>query len=133
MDLHTRHVGNDAVLKGGFKPYLTTNAAAPLFQKILEENECKSVFRSHLDVARGSQLLHTQARSLNPSRLILRDHLHGGHTAWKMRSPSLGEYYNHTFQIKLLFVDLPFDNTARLRMKNLICIVDLLFISINWS
>lgn len=29
MDLHTRHVGNDAVLKGTFKPYLTTNAAAP--------------------------------------------------------------------------------------------------------
>lgn len=59
MDLHTRHVGNDAVLKGSFKPYLTTNAAAPLFQKILEENECKSVCRSHLDVERGSQLLHT--------------------------------------------------------------------------
>lgn len=32
----SRHVGNDAVLKGTFKPYLTTNAAAPLFQKILE-------------------------------------------------------------------------------------------------
>lgn len=62
MDLHTRHVGNDAVLKGSFKPYLTTNAAAPLFQKILEENECKSVCRSHLDVERGSQLLHTLRR-----------------------------------------------------------------------
>lgn len=59
MDLHSRHVGNDAVLKGSFKPYLTTNAAAPLFLKILEENECKSVCRSHLDVERGSQLLHT--------------------------------------------------------------------------
>lgn len=62
MDLHTRHVGNDAVLKGSFKPYLTTNAAAPLFQKILEENECKSVCRSHLDVERESQLLHTLRR-----------------------------------------------------------------------
>lgn len=65
MDLHTRHVGNDAVLKGTFKPYLTTNAAVPpLFQKILKEggggggeNECKSVCRSHLDAERGSQLL----------------------------------------------------------------------------
>lgn len=37
MELHSRHVGNDAVLKGTFKPYLTTNAAAPLFQTILEE------------------------------------------------------------------------------------------------
>lgn len=68
MELHSRHVGNDAVLKGTFKPYLTTNAAAPLFQTILEEggggNECKSVCRGHLDVERGSQLLlHTLRRT----------------------------------------------------------------------
>lgn len=92
MDLHTRHVGNDAVLKGSFKPYLTTNAAVPLFQKILKENECKSVCRSHLDVERGeSAAAHAEARSLNPSQLILWDHLRGGLTPWKMRSPSLGE------------------------------------------
>jgi len=44
----SHRVGNDPVLKRSFKPYLTTNAAAPLFWKILGENECKSVFRSHL-------------------------------------------------------------------------------------
>lgn len=90
MDLHTRHVGNDAVLKGSFKPYLTTNAAAPLFQKILKENECKSQEPSGRG-ERESAAPHTEARSLNPSQLILWDHLRGGLTPWKMRSPSLGE------------------------------------------
>ena len=66
MDLHTRHVGNDAVLKGSFKPYLTTNAAAPLFQKILEENECKSVCRSHLDVERGESAAPHTERGAEP-------------------------------------------------------------------
>lgn len=40
---------------------------------------------------RESAAPHTEARSLNPSRLILWDHLRGGLTPWKMRSPSLGE------------------------------------------
>lgn len=40
---------------------------------------------------RESAAPHTEARSLNPSQLILWDHLRGGLTAWKMRSPSLGE------------------------------------------
>lgn len=40
---------------------------------------------------RESAAPHTKARSLNPSQLILWDHLRGGLTAWKMRSPSLGE------------------------------------------
>lgn len=40
---------------------------------------------------RESAAPHTEARSLNPSQLILWDHLRGGLTPWKMRSPSLGE------------------------------------------
>lgn len=40
---------------------------------------------------RESAAAHTEARSLNPSQLILWDHLRGGLTPWKMRSPSLGE------------------------------------------
>lgn len=40
---------------------------------------------------RESAAAHTEARSLNPSQLFLWDHLRGGLTPWKMRSPSLGE------------------------------------------
>ncbi|XP_035802904.2 methylated-DNA--protein-cysteine methyltransferase isoform X2 [Amphiprion ocellaris] len=38
---------------------------------------------------RESAAPHTEARSLNPSQLILWDHLRGGLTPWKMRSSSL--------------------------------------------
>lgn len=85
MDLHTRHVGNDAVLKGSFKPYLTTNAAVPpLFQKILKEggggkmnaNLCAGAIWTRREGVSCCLLLH--ARSLNPSQLILWDHLRGG-------------------------------------------------------
>lgn len=40
---------------------------------------------------RESAAAHTEARSLNPPQLFLWDHLRGGLTPWKMRSPSLGE------------------------------------------
>lgn len=65
------HVGNDRVIKKmSFKPYLTTNAAAPLFWTILGENECKSVLGA-IWTGIENQLLPQQALSLNLFQLIL--------------------------------------------------------------
>lgn len=64
------HVGNDPRhKKRSFKPYLTTNAAAPLFWTILGENECKSVLGA-IWTGIGNQLLPQQALSLNLFQLI---------------------------------------------------------------
>lgn len=63
MDLHTRHVGNDAVLKGTFKPYLTTNAAAPAISEDIRgkmnANLCAGAIWTWRE---GSQLLRTLRR-----------------------------------------------------------------------
>lgn len=55
---------------------------------------------------RESAAPHTEARSLNPSQLILWDHLRGGLTPWKMRSPSLGE--NVSIKIKEMLIPVCF-------------------------
>lgn len=110
MDLHTRHVGNDAVLKGSFKPYLTTNAAVPpLFQKILKAggggkmnaNLCAgAIWTRREGVSCCCLLLACCCCCCMRAVWIRLSSFCGiicvvGFTPWKMRSPSLGEMVRH--------------------------------------